>query len=74
MTESKKLTRSRDDRMLAGVCAGIARYMNIDPTVVRIGTVVLALVTAVVPFVIGYVIAWVFIPEADESGWAAATD
>lgn len=61
--------------MLAGVCAGIARYMNIDPTVVRIGTVVLALVTALVPFVIGYVIAWVLIPEADdESGWAAATD
>lgn len=75
MTELKRLTRPRDERMLAGVCAGVARYLNIDPTLVRIGTVVLALVTAVVPFVVGYVIAWVLMPESDaEPSWSAATD
>ena len=34
--EIKKLYRSKDDRMLAGVCGGIAEYLDIDPTVVRI--------------------------------------
>jgi phage shock protein C len=32
----KRLYRSRDDRMLAGVCAGLAEYFEIDPTVVRL--------------------------------------
>ena len=72
MTELKRLTRPRDERMLAGVCSGVARYLDIDPTLVRIGTVVLALVTAVVPFVVGYVIAWVLMPESDsEPSWSA---
>ena len=38
----KRLVRSRDDRMLFGVCAGLAHYLNIDPVIVRL---VLALVT-----------------------------
>ena len=33
---SKKLYRSTSDRQLAGVCSGIAKYLNIDPTVIRI--------------------------------------
>jgi phage shock protein C len=35
-TEYKRLYRSRDDRMIAGVCAGIADYFDIDPTLVRL--------------------------------------
>ena len=35
-TEYKRLYRSRDDRMIAGVCGGIAEYFNIDPTLVRL--------------------------------------
>ncbi len=34
--EYKRLYRSRDDRMIAGVCGGIAEYFNIDPTLVRL--------------------------------------
>ncbi len=41
--ETKKLYRSRSDRMIAGVCAGLGRYLGIDPTVVRLVFVVLAL-------------------------------
>ena len=33
---SRRLYRSRDDRMIAGVCAGLAEYMDIDPTIVRL--------------------------------------
>jgi len=32
----KRLYRSRDDRMIAGVCAGLAEYVDIDPTIVRL--------------------------------------
>lgn len=40
----KRLTRSSGDRMIGGVCGGIARYLGVDATVVRIATVVLALI------------------------------
>ncbi len=36
MNETKTLTRSKSNRMVAGVCAGIAEYLNMDPTVVRL--------------------------------------
>jgi len=39
--EPKRLYRSRKNRMLAGVCGGVAEYFNIDPTVVRLITVFL---------------------------------
>ena len=35
-TDYKQLTRSNTDRMIAGVCAGLGEYLNIDPTVVRL--------------------------------------
>jgi len=35
-TETKILTRSKSNRMIAGVCAGLGEYLNIDPTIVRL--------------------------------------
>ncbi|MEJ2411425.1 MAG: PspC domain-containing protein [Anaerolineales bacterium] len=35
-SEYKRLYRSQDDRMIAGVCGGIAEYFNVDPTLVRL--------------------------------------
>lgn len=43
----KKLSRSRDDRMIAGVCGGIAQYYDMDPSIVRISYSVLTLVTGI---------------------------
>jgi phage shock protein C len=40
-----RLYRSRSDRMVAGVCAGLAQYLNVDPVIVRLGFVALALTT-----------------------------
>ncbi len=57
----KRLYRSRSDRMLAGICGGLADYFNLDPTLVRIITVVIALLPG--PAVIAYLIAWVIVPE-----------
>ena len=38
---SKRLYKSSDDAMIAGVCAGIAEYFNVDPTLIRLGFVLL---------------------------------
>jgi phage shock protein C len=61
----KKLTRSRDAK-ISGVCGGIANYMNIDPTVVRLGTVALAIFTAVIPVGLAYFIAMAVMPEESD--------
>lgn len=58
----KKLTRS-SDRKLSGVLGGIAHYMNVDATVLRLIFVFVALFTAVVPCIILYIIAHFLIPE-----------
>jgi phage shock protein C len=58
--ETKKLYRSTDDRWLAGVCGGLAKYFNIDPTLVRVIFIVLALIG--LGGVILYLLFWVFIP------------
>jgi len=60
---SKRLTRPRENRMIAGVCAGLAEYMNLDVSVVRLLFVVIMLVTAVFPMGLFYLIAWIIIPE-----------
>lgn len=62
MTE-KRLTRSKKDRMLAGVCGGIADYFKLDPSLVRIGIVLICLITAVVPVTLMYGVMWFVIPE-----------
>ncbi|QSB15603.1 PspC domain-containing protein [Natronosporangium hydrolyticum] len=63
-TPYRRLQRSRNNRMIAGVCAGLADYLRIDPTVVRVGVVVLAFLTWGV-VLLGYLVAWLLMPEAD---------
>ncbi|MCD6454618.1 MAG: PspC domain-containing protein [Candidatus Aminicenantes bacterium] len=58
----KRLYRSRKDRKIGGICGGLGEYFNIDPNLVRLAMVFLALITAVVPFILAYVIAWIIIP------------
>jgi phage shock protein C len=60
--ENKQLVRSTQDRMVAGVAAGLADYMNFDPTIVRLLFVLLALAGG--PGLIIYLIMWVVMPEA----------
>jgi phage shock protein C len=51
-----QLVRSRDDRMIAGVCGGLARWLGWDPTVVRILYVLLSIFSAGFPGTIVYII------------------
>ena len=56
MDNPKKLTRPRQDRKMAGVCAGLANYLGLDPTVVRVIYAILTLCTAIVTGLIVYLI------------------
>ena len=57
------LRRSRDDRVIAGVAGGLARYLGVDSLIVRIAFVILAFP---LPGLLLYVLGWLFIPEERE--------
>lgn len=63
----KRLFRSRKNKMIAGICGGIAEVTSQDPTLIRILVVLLALITAVFPFFVLYIIFWVIIPYEDNT-------
>jgi phage shock protein C len=58
--QNRGLYRSRDDRIIMGVCGGIAKHYNMDPTLVR---VLMFLVTLTVIGILGYIIMGLVIPE-----------
>jgi phage shock protein PspC (stress-responsive transcriptional regulator) len=73
--EASQLSRSTGDRMLAGVAGGIARYLDVDATLVRVAIAALTLLTGVGAAL--YIAAWLLIPadDADQSlaaAWLAA--
>ena len=55
------LSRPRDDRMIAGVCSGIARHFNLDPAVVRIAFVASLFLPG--PQILIYLVAWLLMPD-----------
>ncbi|HSV31867.1 MAG TPA: PspC domain-containing protein [Atribacteraceae bacterium] len=57
----KKVYRSRKNQILGGVCAGLAKYFDIDPIILRL--VAVALIFAGGAAIIAYIIAWIIIPE-----------
>lgn len=57
----RRLTRSTTDRRIAGVCGGLAKYLNIDPTVIRIIFLVAILCGTLGLWV--YLIVWIAAPE-----------
>jgi phage shock protein C len=59
----KRLYRTSDDQMIAGICGGVARYFGVDPTLVRVIAVV-ALVFAFPATIIGYLLAWAIMPRS----------
>ena len=61
-TNYKKLTRSISNRMIAGVCAGLAEYLEIDPTIVRL-LVVLAFFTGFGGIALVYLVMALVVPE-----------
>lgn len=58
----RRLTRSRDDRWVAGVCGGVARYLGVDSNLVRL-IVVLGTIFGFGSLLVAYIIGWILIPE-----------
>ena len=64
-TETKQLTRSKSNRMIAGVCAGLGEYLGIDPTVVRL-LFVLAFFSLHGGLLLAYLIMAIVVPEQNQ--------
>jgi phage shock protein C len=60
----KRLYRSREECMVAGVCGGLAEYFNMDPTLVRVLFVILSLAGG--PGIVAYIILAIIVPEEPE--------
>lgn len=67
---NKRLYRSRKDQQIAGVCGGVADYLGVDPTLVRLLWVIFALAGG--PGLLLYVIMWAIVPEEPEFVQATA--
>ena len=68
---NERLYRSRDDRIIAGVCGGLADRFNADPSLVRLAAAAVWLLTGIVPVTVLYVLAVIIVPE-EPGGWPAA--
>jgi phage shock protein C len=62
----RRLTRSIKNKRIAGVCGGIAEYLGVDPTVVRVLYVIVSLLSAAFPGLIAYIILIFLMPRADK--------
>ena len=68
-----RVTRSTIDRKIAGVCGGLAEYLNIDSTVVRLAWAVLTIVPGAIVFgVAAYLVAWLIMPERPATAMSTA--
>jgi phage shock protein C len=65
--EIKRLYRSRDERMIGGVCGGLSKYLHADPTLLRLIMVLFALAGG--PGIIAYLLLWIIVPlEPQDAG------
>ena len=64
--QHRTLSRSRNDRVIAGVCAGIAHRFGWNATLVRVLYVVVSLASAAFPGILFYLLLWLLMPEGDD--------
>jgi phage shock protein PspC (stress-responsive transcriptional regulator) len=63
----RPLRRSRSDRIIAGVCAGLAHHFGLDPTLVRVLYVLASILSIAFPGIVVYLVLWIVIPEEPAS-------
>jgi phage shock protein PspC (stress-responsive transcriptional regulator) len=61
-----KLTRSRHNRIIAGVCGGLARYLGWSPFRVRVAYVVVSILSVAFPGILVYLLLWFLMPQEPE--------
>ena len=65
MATTNPLRRSRQNRMIAGVCGGLAEWLGWDPTLVRVLYVAVSILSAAFPGILVYIVLWVLMPEGE---------
>jgi phage shock protein C len=63
---TKRLYRLQSSKMIGGVCAGIAQYFDLDVSLIRLLFVGIALITALFPMLVFYIVAWIIMPTEEE--------
>lgn len=63
----KKLYKSEKNKVLSGVLGGVAEYFEIDPTIVRLGYILITIMTNGLPGVLAYIIATLIVPDKNKS-------
>ncbi len=59
----KRLYRSDTDKVFAGILGGLGEYLEIDPTILRLIYILVAILTGLAPAIIGYIIAYLIVPQ-----------
>lgn len=62
----KRLYLSSKDKKISGLCAGIAEYYNLDPSLVRLGWIVVTILTGILPGILAYIVAVMVIPKEED--------
>lgn len=61
----KKITRSKNNKIISGVCGGIGEFFGVDPTLIRVAFVLLGISTSTTSFIVIYLVSTIIIPEDD---------
>jgi phage shock protein PspC (stress-responsive transcriptional regulator) len=70
MTESSRRLRKSNDKIIAGVCGGIAEWLGWDKTLVRFLYVMISIVSIAFPGILVYLLLWVIMPKAEDASAA----
>lgn len=70
----KRVYRSTQNSIVAGICGGLGEYYHVDPTLIRLGYLFLTAFTGVVPGLIAYIIAMFIVPEREHMDYRATAD
>lgn len=63
---AKRIYRSRNEKVIAGVCGGLGEYLGVDPVLIRIAWVVMVICAGT--GILAYILAWIFIPKEPALG------
>lgn len=62
--EPKRLYRSKSNKVFAGICGGLGEYLNMDPVILRLIWLLVAIFTGLVPGLVAYILSVFIIPKA----------
>jgi len=62
----KRIYLSHKDKKIGGICGGIGEFFGVDPVLIRVATILVAIFSAVFPAILAYIILWLIIPAKNK--------